>query len=84
MPDAYVVQVGGRTAGIVVRDNAGETFSFFAATHTFNTLEGKQFLQPHAAERAARELIAPRRLEPHEAYDPIGYQLRESVRFPNL
>lgn len=58
MSDAYVVQVAGRTAGIIVRDHAAETFSFFAATHRFNALEGRQFNEPFAAERAARQLIA--------------------------
>jgi hypothetical protein len=60
MSDAYVVQVGGQTAGIVVRDTAAETFSFFAATHRFNALEGQQFAEPYAAERAARQLMARR------------------------
>lgn len=58
MSDAYIVQVGGHTAGIVVRDHKAETFSFFAATHRFNALEGLQFVEPFAAERAARRLIA--------------------------
>jgi hypothetical protein len=58
MSDAYIVQVGGHTAGIVVRDHKAETFSFFAATHRFNALEGLQFVEPYAAERAARQLIA--------------------------
>jgi hypothetical protein len=58
MSDVYIVQAGGHTAGIVVRDHKTETFSFFAATHKFNALEGLQFKEPHAAERAARQLIA--------------------------
>ncbi len=57
MSDAYVVQVGGQTAGIVVRDASAETFSFFAAAHRFSALEGRQFAEPYAAERAARRLI---------------------------
>lgn len=57
MSDAYVVEVGGQTAGIVVRDSTAETFSFFAATRRFNALEGLQFTEPYAAERAARQLI---------------------------
>ncbi len=60
MSDAYVVEVGGQTAGIVVRDSTAETFSFFAATRRFLALEGLQFAEPHAAERAARQLIAGR------------------------
>lgn len=83
MSDAYVVQVGGHTAGIVVRDTAADTFSFFAATHRFNALEGRQFPAPHAAERAALALIAPRRLDPDEPCDPNGYQPRDIVRFSN-
>ncbi len=58
MSDAYIVQVGGDTAGIIVRDHRAETFSFFAATHKFNALEGLQFIEPYAAERAARLLVA--------------------------
>ncbi len=61
MSDAYIVQVGGHTAGIVVRDHQAEAFSFFAAAHAFNVLEGVQFPAPHAAERAVRELIAKSR-----------------------
>ncbi len=63
MSDAYVVQVGGHTAGIIVRDHHAETFSFFAATNKFNALESLQFAAPHAAERAARHLIAARSFE---------------------
>jgi hypothetical protein len=64
MSDVYVVQVAGQTAGIVVRDHAADTFSFFAATHRFNALEGQQFAEPFAAERAARQLIAQRIAQP--------------------
>lgn len=58
MSDTYVVQVAGQTAGIIVRDQKTDTFSFFAATRKFNVLEGRQFAAPYAAERAARRLIA--------------------------
>jgi hypothetical protein len=58
MSDAYVVEVGGQTAGIVVRDSKAETFSFFAATRRFHPLEGLEFSEPYAAERAARQLVA--------------------------
>jgi hypothetical protein len=57
MSDAYVVEVGGQTAGIVVRDSKAETFSFFAATRRFHPLEGREFAEPYAAERAARQLV---------------------------
>jgi hypothetical protein len=58
MTDAYVVEVFGHTAGIVVRDSMAETFYFFAATQAFSSLEGRQFREPHAAEHAARQMLA--------------------------
>jgi hypothetical protein len=60
MHNAYIVQVAGQTAGIIVRDHDQDAFNFFAATHVFNALEGRQFAEPLAAERAARQLIAQR------------------------
>jgi hypothetical protein len=56
MPDAYVIEISGRTAGIVARDPRDLNFNFFAATHSFNAMEGQRFSDPLAAERAARHL----------------------------
>lgn len=56
MPDAYVIQIGGRTAGIVARDGRDQAFNFFAATHVFNAMEGERFDNPAAAEKMARHL----------------------------
>lgn len=56
MPDAYVIEISGRTAGIVARDARDRNFNFFAATHSFNAMEGQRFADPLAAERAARHL----------------------------
>jgi hypothetical protein len=58
MSDAFVVQVSGEIAGIVVRDRDTQYFSFFAAARRFDLLEGQQFAEPCVAERAARRLIA--------------------------
>lgn len=67
MPDAYVIQVSGRTAGIVTRDSRDHSFNFFAAAQPFNAMEGRRFADPLAAERAARHLAKhgnlPRSLE---------------------
>jgi len=57
MSDAYVVEVFGRTAGIVVRDPLAEAFYFYAATQAFSALEGQEFREPHAAEHAARQIV---------------------------
>ena len=56
MPDAYVIEVGGRTAGIVARDSHSHSFNFFSAARPFNVMEGQNFSDPMAAERAARIL----------------------------
>lgn len=56
MPDAYVIEVRGRTAGIVARDSRDLSFHFFAAAQPFNVMEGRRFADPIAAERAAHHL----------------------------
>ena len=56
MPDAYVIEVGGRTAGIVARDPLSHSFNFFSAARAFNAMEGQRFSDPMAAERVARML----------------------------
>jgi hypothetical protein len=56
MPDAYVIEVGGRTAGIVARDSNNRSFNFFSAARAFNVMEGQRFSDPLTAERTARML----------------------------
>jgi hypothetical protein len=56
MTDAYVIQIAGRTAGIVARDHADQAFHFFASNHAYRPLEGVAFHEPHQAERAARQI----------------------------
>ena len=67
MPDAYVIEVPGRTAGIVARDSQNNSFNFYSALPRFNAIEGQRFSDPLAAERAARMLAkhgsVPRRRE---------------------
>ena len=53
MPDAYVIEVSGRTAGIVARDSHSNSFNFFSAAPRFNAIEGQRFSDPLAAEGAA-------------------------------
>jgi hypothetical protein len=43
MPDAYVIEVFGRTAGIVARDSESNSFNFFSAALRFNAIEGQRF-----------------------------------------
>jgi len=60
MPDACVIEVRSRTAGIVVRDGSG--YCFFAAHGDFHALERQSFdslLAAHAAAaRCASEAAA--------------------------
>lgn len=56
MADAYVIEVSGRTAGIVARDSQNDSFNFYSALPRFNAIEGQRFSDPLAAERAARML----------------------------
>ena len=56
MADAYVIEVFGRTAGIVARDFQNSSFKFYSAVPRFNAIEGQRFSDPLAAERAARML----------------------------
>ncbi|MDR3424328.1 MAG: hypothetical protein P4M13_04520 [Alphaproteobacteria bacterium] len=60
MSHAYVIQIAGRTAGIVARDHDGQAFRFLASNQTFNPLEGVLFAEPELAERAARRLVNSR------------------------
>jgi hypothetical protein len=53
--DAYVIEVQGQTAGIVARDGRG--YRFHAATHPFNSLDGRNFASPLQAEKAALALV---------------------------
>jgi len=57
MRDAYVIEVEGRTAGIVARDSRDGAFNFFAAMRAFDALEGQSFPDPSAAETAARRIM---------------------------
>jgi hypothetical protein len=44
MSDAYVIEVQGIAAGIIVRKHQNEeSYKFLSALHTFNSLEGQEF-----------------------------------------
>jgi hypothetical protein len=47
----YIIEVGSGAAGIVVWDGFG--YRFYAATHRFNSLDGRTFCSPGEAELAA-------------------------------
>ena len=55
MSDTYIIEVSSQAAGIVVRENRG--FRFFAASHRFNSLEGRLFRSAREAERAVMQFF---------------------------
>ncbi|MFB9263120.1 hypothetical protein ACFFWD_08055 [Bradyrhizobium erythrophlei] len=59
MGKAYIIEISGQTAGIVVSEERG--FRFFSSERTFDCLDGGHFGSARAAERAARALVERRR-----------------------
>ncbi|WP_024520685.1 hypothetical protein [Bradyrhizobium sp. Tv2a-2] len=59
MPNAYIIEVQDRTAGIVTHDN--RSFRFFSAERIFDSLEGREFRSARDAERAAKALLEKQR-----------------------
>ena len=55
MASAHIIEVGDRTAGIVVREHGG--FRFFASELVFYPLEGSLFRTIDQAARAARACL---------------------------
>ena len=65
MPQAYIIEIENRTAGIVARDERG--YRFFSSDRNFDGLEGQEFRNARDAEKAARALLQQRR---HMLTDP--------------
>jgi hypothetical protein len=59
MPNAYIIEVGSHTAGIVAKDD--RSYRFFSSDRIFDSLEGREFRSAHDAERTARALFLERR-----------------------
>jgi hypothetical protein len=59
MPNAYIIEIEDRAAGIVTKDGRG--YRFFSSERIFDGLEGREFRSARDAERAARALLQERR-----------------------
>jgi hypothetical protein len=59
MPNAYIIEIEDRAAGIVAKDGRG--YRFFSSERIFDSLEGREFRSARDAERAARALLQERR-----------------------
>jgi hypothetical protein len=68
MSNAYIIEVGNHTAGIVTRDE--HSYRFFSSDRIFDSLEGREFRSARDAERAARALLRERHRVAHEPFLP--------------
>lgn len=56
--ERYVLEVGGRSVGLLVSDQ--NHYTFFAATKAALALDRKEFASPEAAQRAVDSLVRPK------------------------
>lgn len=61
MPEAFAIQIGDATIGVIARDLRSEPFRFFASDEAYQALDGLDFDDAEEAERAARRLYASAR-----------------------
>lgn len=59
MPDAYLIEAGDVSAGILVRED--RHWRFYAAAPAFRDLDAREFRRPRDATRAAERLVAGNR-----------------------
>jgi hypothetical protein len=59
MSNAYIIEIGSHTAGIVTKNE--RSYRFFSSDRIFDALEGREFCSARDAERAARALFLERR-----------------------
>ncbi|MBR0723941.1 hypothetical protein [Bradyrhizobium manausense] len=57
-PNAYIIEIQDRAAGIITRNERG--FRFFSSERLFDSLEGRQFRSVREAERAALAVFSER------------------------
>ena len=58
MSNAYIIEIGSHTAGIVAKSE--RSYRFFSSDRIFDSLEGQEFRSARDAERAARALLQER------------------------
>jgi len=59
MTHAFVIQIAGRTAGIVARDAADHACHFFASSPAYRVLEGVAFQEPDRPSAPRGKSMAP-------------------------
>ena len=59
MNQAYIIEIGDRAIGLVVKenqDNDRSSYRFYASVADFHTLEGRMFGSPEKATKTAQTL----------------------------
>ena len=56
--ERYVMEVGGRSVGLLVSDHS--RYTFYAADKTALSLDRKDFASPEAAQRAVDAVVRPK------------------------
>jgi hypothetical protein len=62
-PNAFAIEIEGRTAGIVVAERGG--YTFFASDWTFRDLDRRVFRYVDQAERAVQQVLTPKPARRH-------------------
>jgi hypothetical protein len=57
MSDVYLIEVAGRAAGLVVRDETGKAYRFHAAVPLAYGLDGRLFRTPGEAQKAVSDAL---------------------------
>jgi len=86
MTHAFVIQIAGRTAGIVAGDPADHACHFFASSPAYRVLEGVAFQEPEQAERAAWKVHggAPESMKNSRSYRARGCAMSAKPRHLTL
>lgn len=56
MSDAFIIETGGRAAGVAVRD--GNQFQFFASDEPFRGLDSRRFRNLRDVRRSVADILA--------------------------
>lgn len=60
MSDVYLIEVEGRSVGLVARDRDARGYRFHAALQEFYTIDSQLFRTPDEARLAARKIVEGR------------------------
>ena len=81
MTDAYVIEIGEDSIGLVVREaretRAGKGYRFYASVKHYQSLDGKIFPNPESARRSAEVLSSQKLKSAPVLIDPVMYLVNQ-------